>query len=414
MARAWVIDLWQKIDPETGKKIHTERFGSGSRWRVDWYELQPNGTKRLRSRTFPIKAGAEEFATRTDHETRAGSYRPVEFGRKPFVRASESWLAGKKKIKPSTRHSYDRDLRTHILPRWGAVAIGSITRHDIETWVTQLQDGSAPVNFLGEHPRKASGLSAASIDRLFAITSAVLSYSHKAGWLPVNPANGVELPTILRTHHIYLSYAEVELLADAAFAATSEETDRVLIHTLAYTGMRINEALALTVGDLRLETRRATVKATWSLNAAGERVTGTPKTGSTRVVPLQPFLVDELRALTTGRSSASYVFQGPRGGPIHDHNWRSRTWRLAVLGSGLEIPGLTPHKLRHTAASAAVAAGADVLVLQQMLGHRDAAETLNTYGHLWPDRLDEVTDAVGRARDAALAARPSFLIMTKS
>jgi len=282
MARAWVIDLWQKIDPETGKKIHTERFGSGSRWRVDWYELQPDGTKRLRSRTFPIKAGAEEFATRTDHETRAGSYRPVEFGRKPFVRASESWLAGKKKIKPSTRHSYDRDLRTHILPRWGAVAIGSITRHDIETWVTQLQDGTAPVRFLGEHPREASGLSAASIDRLFAITSAVLSYSHKAGWLPVNPANGVELPTILRAHHIYLSYAEVELLADAALAATSDETDRVLIHTLAYTGMRINEALALTVGDLHLETRRATVKATWSLNEAGERVTGTPKTGSTR------------------------------------------------------------------------------------------------------------------------------------
>ncbi|WP_369125312.1 tyrosine-type recombinase/integrase [Cryobacterium sp. GrIS_2_6] len=70
--------------------------------------------------------------------------------------------------------------------------------------------------------------------------------------------------------------------------------------------------------------------------------------------------------------------------------------------------------MRHTAASAAVAAGADALVLQQMLGHRDAAETLNAYGHLWPDRLDEVTDAVGRARDAALAARPSFLIMTKS
>ncbi|MEC5152397.1 tyrosine-type recombinase/integrase [Cryobacterium sp. GrIS_2_6] len=202
-----------------------------------------------------------------------------------------------------------------------------------------FRDGTATVSRVSEEESLLDGGGTAG--SLFAITSAVLSYAHKAGWLPVNPANGVELPTILRAHHIYLSYAEVELLADAAFAATSDETDRVLIHTLAYTGMRINEALALTVGDLSLETRRATVKATWSLNAAGERVTGTPKTGSTGVVPLQPFLVDELRALTTGRSPGAYVFQGPRGGPIHDHNWRSRTWRLAVLGSGLDILGLT-------------------------------------------------------------------------
>lgn len=76
---------------------------------------------------------------------------------------------------------------------------------------------------------------------------------------------------------------------------------------------------------------------------------------------------------------------------------------LAAHDADLSAIGLTPHKLRHTAASAAIAIGADVKVVQQMLRHKDATETLNTYGHLWPDRLDEVSDALEAARTAAIA-----------
>lgn len=64
---------------------------------------------------------------------------------------------------------------------------------------------------------------------------------------------------------------------------------------------------------------------------------------------------------------------------------------------------MTPHKLRHTAASSAIAAGADVQVVRTMLGHRDASMTLDVYGHLWPDRLDEVANAMDAARDRELA-----------
>lgn len=59
-----------------------------------------------------------------------------------------------------------------------------------------------------------------------------------------------------------------------------------------------------------------------------------------------------------------------------------------MKAAGLKVKDLTPHKLRHTTASLAIAAGADVKVIQQMLGHADAAMTLNIYGHLsrtdWP------------------------------
>ncbi|WP_315072226.1 tyrosine-type recombinase/integrase [uncultured Microbacterium sp.] len=59
------------------------------------------------------------------------------------------------------------------------------------------------------------------------------------------------------------------------------------------------------------------------------------------------------------------------------------------------------HDLRHVAATDAIAAGADVKLVQLMLGHKDATETLNTYSHLWPNRVDEVIDAVARRRAEA-------------
>ncbi|GAA2237115.1 hypothetical protein GCM10010401_06560 [Rarobacter faecitabidus] len=114
-----------------------------------------------------------------------------------------------------------------------------------------------------------------------------------------------------------------------------------------------------------------------------------------------------MTASTSGTTSRS-----PRATPLkgallpRDHNWRQRVWRYAIKDAGLEGEGLTPHKLRHTAASSAIAAGADVKVVQQMLGHKDATETLNTYGHLWPDRLDEVAEALEMARETALKEAP--------
>jgi Phage integrase family len=65
-------------------------------------------------------------------------------------------------------------------------------------------------------------------------------------------------------------------------------------------------------------------------------------------------------------------------------------------------PGLHPHELRHTAASLAIAAGADVKVIQRILGHASAAMTLDQYGHLFGDRLDDVAARMAAGREAAV------------
>lgn len=84
---------------------------------------------------------------------------------------------------------------------------------------------------------------------------------------------------------------------------------------------------------------------------------------------------------------------------LRNRNWRGSAFDRAVRATGLT--GLTPHSLRHSAASLAIAAGGNVKVVQQMLGHASATMTMVLYGHLFADQLEKVADAMDAARTAA-------------
>jgi integrase len=93
-----------------------------------------------------------------------------------------------------------------------------------------------------------------------------------------------------------------------------------------------------------------------------------------------------------GKAPDDLVFTGERGAVM-----RSGTFRrggLIEAAKAIGIPGFYPHELRHTAAWLAIASGADVKVVQQMLGHKSATMTLDQYGHPFGDRLDVVADAM--------------------
>lgn len=117
-----------------------------------------------------------------------------------------------------------------------------------------------------------------------------------------------------------------------------------------------------------------------------------------REVPLPRFLVDELALHVSGRQPGELVFTGRKGGAL-----RAQVFQRAVLTEAarrLGLDGLHPHALRHTAASLAIASGANVKVVQQMLGHKSATMTLDLYGHLFPDQLDDIAERLDAARTA--------------
>jgi integrase len=404
VAKAWVVDRWQKVDGTSGRKTKTAQHGAGSRWRVDWYEDQANGTKRLRSRSFKNKAGeggAEEFATATDSSMRSGAYSPAENGRRPFGDVAREYLESKKSIKDSHRYRLERDLRTWINPKWEFRGVGSIKRSELEAWVGELQSGRAPHSYASETLLPSpDGLSASSIKGIVVLAGSVFKYAMRHGLIQSNPADGVERPRVVKKPLVILDHVEVERLADSAFRVQENPTDRALVLILSYVGLRINEALALDVASVNLAARRATISRTWSQGSSREL--GSPKTGETRSVSLPSFLIAELRPLLDGQPGDAFVFRAARGGDIHDTNWRNRVWAKAVAAADLGTKKPTPHDLRHAAASMMIASGADVKVIQSQLGHARATETLDTYGFLWPDRLDIVSDAVEIARRDAL------------
>jgi integrase len=176
---------------------------------------------------------------------------------------------------------------------------------------------------------------------------------------------------------------------------------RLVVLFLAYTGVRFGELAALRVGRLDFLRRRAAiVESVTPVN--GVQTWGTPKGHERREVPIPGFLIGELAAHVTGRGRDDLVFPGVRGGGA----LRAPVFRRAAFdraAASIGMPGLHPHELRHTAASLAIASGADVKVVQTMLGHASAAMTLDQYGHLFGDRLDEVADAMEVAREAAVA-----------
>lgn len=99
--------------------------------------------------------------------------------------------------------------------------------------------------------------------------------------------------------------------------------------------------------------------------------------------------------------SDGLVFPAPNGGFLRLENFRKRIWLPAVAAAG--VAPLRIHDLRHTCASLAIAAGADVKVLQRMLGHASAALTLDRYGHLMPGQAEAVAqrlDALARSASA--------------
>jgi integrase len=204
-----------------------------------------------------------------------------------------------------------------------------------------------------------------------------------------NPAAGVDLPRLPKSERRYLTHAQLAELADGS------GPHRLLVLVLGYTGLRWGEAAAIRVRRVDpLRGRIAIVESVVDVN--GQLIFGPPKTHQHRTVVVPRFLREELTQQISGKSPEDLLFSSLTGTPLRVSNVRRRWFDRAAAAAG--IPGLTPHELRHTAASLAIASGANVKAVQSMLGHAKAAMTLDLYGHLFGDELDALADRLDAAR----------------
>ena len=247
--------------------------------------------------------------------------------------------------------------------------------------------------------KKGSG--ATVVLRAYGVLAAILDQAVKDGRLAKNPARGVDnLPRKpkKKAGRRYLTADEVRALAHACTAADK----RILVLLLGFTGLRWGEAIALTVGSVDFLRKRISVTAN-AVQVGQKHHLETPKSHETRAVPLPAFLALELATLCEGKPRDGLLFQRPDGG--HLRRPVSRTSWLEFAAERAGIVRLTPHDLRHSAASIAISAGANVLALSRMLGHASAAMTLDVYSDLFDTDLDALGIALNQVGTAPVVGK---------
>lgn len=182
--------------------------------------------------------------------------------------------------------------------------------------------------------------------------------------------------------------------------AASAGSNGLLVEVLAYTGLRWGELTGLRVRDVDTAQRRLNVHENAVMVGSTVHV-GTPKTHASRSVPYPGFLSDPIERLVASRCAATSLVFGDGFNHMRLPNSRDGWFAASVKrvqAVDPSFPKVTPHSLRHTAASLAISAGANVKAVQRMLGHASAAMTLDVYSDLFDDDLNAVADALDQAR----------------
>lgn len=319
-------------------------------------------------RGFKTKRDAEAFAASVEVKKLTGEFIPDAAGRITVAELAPDWLARKEQATaPSNYRMLESAWRVHVRPQWGHWQVSKVTVPQIETWIAQMV---------------RDGRSATTVLRAHGVLSGILNDAVKARRLASNPARGIEgLPRKTARRHIYLSADDVHRLA-----AESDE-HRPLVYVLAFCGLRWGEAIALRVRDVEFLKRRLVV-ADNAVQLGVEHAVGQTKGRKIRSVPVPAFVLDELSPCCADKTADDLVFPGPDGNYLPRPKSTRGWFAGAVKRAGVQK--VTPHDLRHSAASLSVSAGCNVLALARMLGHKDASVTLRIYADLFDTDLDAV------------------------
>ncbi len=283
-------------------------------------------------------------------------------------------------LRPNTIQSYRRDLTRYLgfLQTRGIHDLGEVTAIDISEFMRGLAETLKP----------------ASVARITVSVRNFHAFAYEEGLTPQNPASNTAIPALAKRLPKALSIGEVTAL----LAAPDIETplglrDAALLELLYGTGARISEITDLDVDD---------VSGCLADPTAGLRLIG--KGGKHRVVPFGSFARNAVEAYLV-RARPGLAVKGNGGGALLLNTLGrrlSRTSAHAIVVAQAARAGITtevsPHSLRHSYATHLLEGGADVRVVQELLGHASVATT-QIYTLVTVDRLREVyAEAHPRAR----------------
>ncbi|SHF97976.1 tyrosine-type recombinase/integrase [Geodermatophilus nigrescens] len=341
---------------------------------------RPDGTHRARfcdaagrehARHFKRKVDAQRWLDEMTAAMVTGQYVDPAAGRLTVREYAEQWRAAQVH-RPSTAAHVETMLRRHVYPTLGHKRLASVLPSDVQTLVKRLSADLAP----------------ATVGVVHRILAAVFKAAVRDRRIVASPCEGTRLPKVHRGRIEPLSWEAVQALTDAM-----PDRYQALATLAAGTGLRQGEVFGLTVDRIDFLRRQLTVDRQLVTIPDRAPYLAPPKTqASVRVVPLPQVVLDALAAHLAEWPADELVFTTELGAPIRRTAFSARVWRPAVRRAGLS--GVTFHSLRHFYASLLIRHGESVKTVQARLGHASAAETLDTYSHLWPDSDDRTRAAV--------------------
>lgn len=360
-------------------------------------QKRPDGRWRARHRDAAGREHASHFGRKVDaqrwlDETTAavvtGQYVAPAAGKVPFREYAEQWR-GAQVHRPTTAAWTETMLRRHVYPILGDRPLASVLPSEVQAWTAGMTTALAPSTVVTIHGVVAGIFKAAVRDRRIA----------------ANPCDGTRLPKVQPKRIHPLTTEQIHAIIAAAPARA-----RATVVLAAGTGLRQGEVLGLSVD--RVDFLRGTARIDRQLvTVPGRTAFGPPKTSaSVRTVPLPRVVVDALAAHLAEHPAAAdgLIFTTMTGAPWGRSHFNHRVWHPAVAAAGVAGTGF--HALRHYYASLLIRHGENVKTVQSRLGHATAAETLDTYSHLWPDSDDRTREAV----DGELSANLADYLRTES
>jgi integrase len=285
-------------------------------------------------------------------------------------------------LKPTTRAFYSGLWRRYLAERakdepekclrLGAVKVRRIDVALVARWKQELSGAVGP----------------RSVVAAFGLLGQLLTFARRFSWMHGNPLEHVHKPRHTATVRA-IRPDELALLLAQADAET-----RLLLRVSASTGLRASELFGVRFEDIDMATGEISIA-----RQLRDGLVSTLKTArSTRTVRVPQSVLRELREHPR-RFAAGLVFTSPDGAPIHLSNFHKRTWRPLCEKAGIVMLDergrkVTFHSLRHTAATAAIAAGENIPDVAAMLGHASPNVTLTIYADAWRAKAEHSAEAL--------------------
>lgn len=292
----------------------------------------------------------------------------------------EQWLPYHTKAKPlalTTAGRYE-SLAAHATKALGSIPLKNLTTFVLDDFYVKL----------------AESLSAKTVREVHSVVHVALRRAVKTKLIPFNPADGCDLPRVDQKEAVALNAAQLAAYQQQAAGSWAD----LLIRLAAAIGARRGELLACRWSDIDWNTPKLRIERSL-YQVKGEIGIKPTKTRQARVVTIPPSLIEYLKLHREAqeqdramfgpdyRADLDLIFATPDG------NYRkpdSVSWTACDIARRAGLKGVGLHALRHTHASALLAAGVPVANVSKRLGHRDAHTTAKIYQHALPDSDHDV------------------------